>query len=58
LFGFPHAQEIADEEMTQNLGLLDTRAAVEWIFANVAKFGGDPEKITLGGMNYLITMEL
>lgn len=49
LFGFPHAQEIADEGQTQNLGLLDTRAAVEWLHANVAKFGGDPNKITLGG---------
>ncbi|KAK7032129.1 hypothetical protein VNI00_013303 [Paramarasmius palmivorus] len=34
---------------TQNLGLLDTRAAVLWLRRNVAKFGGDPEKITLGG---------
>ncbi|KXN86032.1 Para-nitrobenzyl esterase [Leucoagaricus sp. SymC.cos] len=49
LFGFPHAQEITDEGQTQNLGLLDTRAAVEWLHANVARFGGDPEKITLGG---------
>ena len=34
---------------TQNLGLLDTRAAVEWLHANVRVFGGDPRKITLGG---------
>ncbi|KAG6855501.1 hypothetical protein H0H87_001959, partial [Tephrocybe sp. NHM501043] len=49
LFGFPHAAELAEKGQTQNLGLLDTRAAVEWLHANVAKFGGDPMKITLGG---------
>ncbi|KAF9445924.1 carboxylesterase [Macrolepiota fuliginosa MF-IS2] len=49
LWGFPHAQEIADEGKTQNLGLLDTRAAVEWLYENVERFGGDRTKITLGG---------
>ncbi|KAL0061259.1 hypothetical protein AAF712_011917 [Marasmius tenuissimus] len=49
LFGYPHALEIAQAGETQNFGLLDTRAAVEWVRDNVAKFGGDPKKITLGG---------
>ncbi|ESK84633.1 acetylcholinesterase precursor [Moniliophthora roreri MCA 2997] len=49
LFGYPHALEIAEAGETQNLGLLDTRAAVFWLRKNVAQFGGDPEKITLGG---------
>ncbi|GLB37994.1 putative carboxylesterase family protein [Lyophyllum shimeji] len=49
LFGFPHAAELAEKGETQNLGLLDTRAAVEWLHKNVAQFGGDPNKITLGG---------
>ncbi|KAK7032125.1 hypothetical protein VNI00_013299 [Paramarasmius palmivorus] len=49
LFGYPHALELAEAGETQNLGLLDTRAAVLWLRRNVAKFGGDPEKITLGG---------
>ena len=49
LFGYPHAAEIAEAGETQNFGLLDTRAAVEWVRDNIAKFGGDPTKITLGG---------
>ncbi|KAI0792500.1 carboxylesterase [Abortiporus biennis] len=49
LFGYPHAAEIAEAGQTQNFGLLDTRAAVEWLRDNVRQFGGDPEKITLGG---------
>ncbi|KAF8883289.1 carboxylesterase [Infundibulicybe gibba] len=49
LFGFPHAAEIAEEGRTQNLGLLDTRAAVEWLRDNAAQFGGDRDKIVLGG---------
>lgn len=49
LFGYPHAAELAEAHETQNFGLLDTRAAVVWLRKNVAKFGGDPDKITLGG---------
>ena len=49
LFGYPHAAEIAAAGETQNFGLLDTRAAVEWLRDNVKQFGGDPTKITLGG---------
>ncbi|QRV74290.1 Carboxylesterase family [Ceratobasidium sp. AG-Ba] len=49
LFGFPHAKEIEDAGQTQNLGLLDTRLAVEWMRANAAVFGGNPAKMTLGG---------
>ncbi|CAL1699648.1 unnamed protein product [Somion occarium] len=49
LFGYPHAAEIAEAGETQNFGLLDTRAAVEWVRDNVRRFGGDPAKMTLGG---------
>lgn len=45
IFGFPNAAGL-DE---QNLGLLDQRAAVEWLRANVAAFGGDPDKMILWG---------
>jgi hypothetical protein len=50
LFGYPHSSEIEALGQTQNIGLLDTRAAVEWIRANADVFGGDPEKIVLGGV--------
>lgn len=58
LWGFPHAAEIAESGQTQNFGLLDTRAAVEWVFNNVKKFGGDPRKITLGGELWAIFLFL
>ncbi|KIJ27258.1 hypothetical protein M422DRAFT_55139 [Sphaerobolus stellatus SS14] len=49
LWGYPHALEIAEAGETQNFGLLDTRAVVEWVRDNIEAFGGDPNKITLGG---------
>ncbi|OCB92268.1 ABC protein [Sanghuangporus baumii] len=48
LWAWPHAKEIADAGETQNFGLLDTRAAIEWVRDNARAFGGDPTKIVLG----------
>ncbi|KDQ57834.1 hypothetical protein JAAARDRAFT_194101 [Jaapia argillacea MUCL 33604] len=47
LFAFPHSSEMVPG--TQNLALLDARAAIEWLYENVASFGGDPNHIVLGG---------
>ena len=57
LWAFPHAAEIAEAGETQNFGLLDTRAAVEWLRNNVKQFGGDPTKITLGGKYVKLLLE-
>ena len=32
-----------------NAGVLDQRAAIEWVQRNVARFGGDPDTITIDG---------
>ncbi|KAI8203364.1 hypothetical protein K4K49_008427 [Colletotrichum sp. SAR 10_70] len=46
IFGFPGIPG-----QPQNLGLRDQRAAVEWVRANAASFGGNPSKITIAGQS-------
>ncbi len=42
--GFLHT-----DDGTSNVGLLDQIAALEWVRDNIAAFGGDPSKVTIGG---------
>jgi cholinesterase len=45
VMGFPNAPGLSD----QNVGLLDQRAAVEWVRDNIEDFGGDATRITIFG---------
>jgi carboxylesterase type B len=51
IFGQPNAPQLANVSQSQNFGLLDMRAAIEWVHANIAEFGGDPERITIFGQS-------
>lgn len=49
IFGFPNTPALPIDG--QNLGMRDIRAALEWLRLNLAAFGGDPNKITIGGQS-------
>lgn len=51
IFGQPNAPQFNVPGQAQNFGLLDIAAAIEWVHANIAGFGGDPERITLFGQS-------
>ncbi|PYH42272.1 carboxylesterase [Aspergillus saccharolyticus JOP 1030-1] len=55
MFGFAASTEIIETQPEDkkgcNLGLGDQRVALQWVQQNIAAFGGDPRRVTVGGQS-------
>ena len=53
VFGYLSLPQLSSEQdgISGNYGLMDEVKALDWVVKNIAAFGGDPEKITIGGQS-------
>jgi para-nitrobenzyl esterase len=52
IFGFfAHPDMLDSGDLEGNYGILDQFAAIQWVKRNIAAFGGDPDRITIGGQS-------
>ncbi|EIW83635.1 alpha beta-hydrolase [Coniophora puteana RWD-64-598 SS2] len=49
VFGFLSGNEVVEGGGALNAGLLDQTFALQWVQDHIAKFGGDPAKVTIWG---------
>ncbi|KAH6638845.1 Alpha/Beta hydrolase protein [Boeremia exigua] len=49
IFAYPNSAELKSATESQNFGILDVDKALEWVYANIAAFGGNPDHVVFGG---------